>query len=221
LEERASCLATYKPTGWASHALSAWDTKRDVSRWLLQQRPDLRGIGEERAPGLLHRLDNPTSGLLLFAASPSRYHQLIQARQERLWCKLYLAKVGGYIPSSQTLSNKIIHHPTKKKLMQLDDPALPSSLRSRPQEAITHLVPIDYDPEVDQTLLLLRIETGVRHQIRLHLASKGNPILGDALYSGSPASRLYLHAWALSVPSSSQGGDHLLFVAPIPRDFLF
>ncbi len=196
-------IAMYKPSGWPTHPIHPWETKT-ATQWLLERCPFLIGIGpEHRAPGLLHRLDNATSGLLLFAKTSESFLSLKTALEEKRWRKEYLACVQGRLTSALNVRESIAHHPKQPKKMILCA-ALSSRLQKRcpPQPARTEIQPIVYDAQRNETLVRIRIETGVRHQIRLHLASVQHPIIGDVLYGGpSNSERLWLHAWALLLPS--------------------
>lgn len=212
-------IAMYKPSSWPTHPIHPWETKT-ASQWLLERCPFLLGIGSEhRAPGLLHRLDNTTSGLLLFAKTPGAFLSLKTALEEKRWRKEYLACVQGKLVSSLEVEEPITHHPKQSKKMILCV-ELSSRLQKRcsAQPARTEIQPITYHAERDETLVRVRIETGVRHQIRLHLAFVQHPIVGDVLYGGPPDSeRLWLHAWALLLPSPPPSSTQVYALyAPCP-----
>lgn len=205
LQESEEWLAVEKPAGLPCHPLHPWD-RESVVQALLAQKPELRGIGSLRESGLLHRLDNETSGVLLFAKTQESWKHLRELWTQRRWEKCYWAWVEGSFSSGQTLTTPIQHHPKSKKRMQI----VPDNARShRGQEAISHIEILEQRAE--QTLVQVQIETGVRHQIRVHLASLGHPIVGDELYGAKQnASRMLLHASSLRLHSFD--GQTPLFV---------
>jgi 23S rRNA pseudouridine1911/1915/1917 synthase len=195
-------IALYKPQGWPSHPIHPWE-KKTASQWLLQRAPFLFGVGtEQRAPGLLHRLDNTTSGILLFAKTQESFLFFKSELKEKRWRKEYLSCVQGCLSVAQEVTELIAHHPDHPKKMAVFRELSPwNQKKTTPQTARTKLTPLAYHPTRDETLVHVRIETGVRHQIRVHLAHLQHPILGDVLYGGRPDLRLWLHAWALLLPS--------------------
>ena len=148
---------------------------------------------------LLHRLDRETSGVLLLARSQSQTAlEIIRAFKARKVEKIYYALVSGIIPESSTINAPIL---TKK------GKSAKSKVHKDGLEAITHITPESIVGK--KTLLRVKIETGRTHQIRVHLAHIGHPILGDTLYGGANAARLMLHARAICVLGES-------FEAPLP-----
>lgn len=185
-----------------------------VLDWVKRERPQLLALPGPRIDsvsegGLLHRLDNETSGLLAFAKTPTEL-----ARLRGIWStgkirKLYTARCQpeAAAPALAALKDMRIETPighsakSTKRMIVLEAarPMLLRQIRGEPQEAHTRIVEAR---EVAEHLRELRVEisTGVRHQIRAHLASIGHPIVGDDLYGGPPDERLFLHATELEVP---------------------
>jgi 23S rRNA pseudouridine1911/1915/1917 synthase len=173
---------------------------------LVAKRPELVGIGKNPLePGIVHRLDNGTSGLLLIAKSDHCFEKLLLLFRRHQLSKEYLALVEGKVAKSGEISSLLTHHPTEKERMMI----APKTKKIHPQHkkfnkswpATTLFQPILH---LDQhTLLRVRIPTGVTHQIRLHLSHLGHPVVGDTLYgkksSMMPAnsSRHFLHAYRL------------------------
>ena len=122
--------------------------------------------------GIVHRLDNDTSGIVLIAKSTEVYQKLRDMWNTDAVKKTYLAVVLGKLKGTGTIDTPIAHHPSKKKKM------VPDKKEGRP--AATHWKSKKIIG--DYTLLEVAITTGVRHQIRIHLASIGHPLAGDALY---------------------------------------
>lgn len=201
-----------KPAGVVVHP-AAGHLEGTLVHGLLARLKDLSGVGGAMRPGIVHRLDKDTSGLLLIAKD-DRTHQALSAMfKERKVKKVYLALVHG-VP--QALSGKIEapigRHPVNRKKM---------AIRPEGREAITFW----RVKEAFRRAALLEVEplTGRTHQIRVHLASIGHPIVGDELYGGAKphgpkASRQLLHAWKIRLKHPLTGKE-LTFEAEPPGDF--
>ncbi len=183
---------------------------------LLYHCSDLRGVGGELRPGIVHRLDRDTSGAIVAAKHDEALASLMAQFKERTVRKEYLALVRG-VPrqASGCVDDPIGRSTHDRKRM--------STTTRHGREAVTH-----YQVEevfVGVTLLRLRIETGRTHQIRVHLAHIGYPVLGDTQYGrGSagltlpcPVDRQMLHAERLTLRQPSTGRK-LTFVAPPAPD---
>lgn len=184
-----------------------------VLDWVKRERPALLALPGPRDSvsegGLLHRLDNETSGLLAFAKTPAEL-----ARLRAIWSsgkvrKRYVARcqAEAAAPALAALKDMRIDTPighsakSNKRMIVVEAarPMLLRQIRGEPQEAHTRILDAREIAE-NQRELLVEISTGVRHQIRAHLASIGHPIIGDDLYGGSPDVRLFLHASELEIP---------------------
>lgn len=208
-------IALAKPAGMPAVALHASDCGT-AANFLIAHAPDTITAG--RMPleaGLVHRLDNGTSGVLLAARSPAAWQELrLQFRRGQV-DKRYLAWVDGLVSGGGELREPIAHHPRRAQLMvACPEPARAAALRARP--AATSYRPLEQ--RGGATLLAVTIATGVRHQIRVHLAAAGHPLCGDPLYGGSPAPRLMLHAAELVV-RHPRDGQRLPIGCPPPPDF--
>lgn len=200
LYEDEETLVVEKPSGLPVHPLLPWETE-SVVQAVLVHHPYLCGIGEPRAPGLVHRLDNETSGCLVFAKSKESMERLQATLRARKWNKEYVCWVWGEVLECQSIETPLVHKGKQKMALYQG--------RGKPQEAITHVMPIAWIGASDSrsTLLWVRIETGVRHQIRVHLQSLGHAIVGDPLYAepnpkpeALSKDRMYLHAIRLNLP---------------------
>lgn len=155
---------------------------------------------------LLHRLDRETSGVLLLAKRESHIsREVLRAFKQREVRKIYYALVGGIIAEPRTISAPIL---TKKGA------SAKSKVHKDGLSATTHITPESIVGK--KTLLRVEIETGRTHQIRVHLAHIGHPVLGDSLYGGGNAKRLMLHASDIALPIAPFGLD---FHAPLPEEF--
>lgn len=188
---------------------------------LMARFPDLATMVEPDGvvrPGIVHRLDKETSGVMVVARTPFARTALSSQFKERTVRKIYVAVVRGRVARDrQEIARALGRHPTERKRM---------SVRSRnPREAISHATVLHRldDPVAAATLVRVRPETGRTHQIRVHLATIGHPCLGDPLYGGSKGkdesgfARQALHALALAV-DHPRTGERLEFIAPIPDD---
>jgi 23S rRNA pseudouridine1911/1915/1917 synthase len=216
LYEDDALIAVDKPAGMPSVALLAGEAGT-VANFLLARAPDTAAAGRTALEaGLVHRLDTGTSGVLLAARSAPAWRDLRAQFRRQAVRKHYLAWVDGDVTAAGVRREPIAHDPRRTHAMlACRDAARAQSLRARP--ALTRYRPQERRGRT--TLLAVEIVTGVRHQIRVHLAAAGHPICGDALYGGSAAPRLMLHAALLCVrhPVSRQA---LSIDSPLPGDFL-
>lgn len=181
------------------------------------------GMGAEFAqsadrPGIVHRLDKDTSGVLVIAKTAEALFKLSRAFADRQTGKTYLALVRGVPPRpTGEIETLIGRHPVnRQKMAVVERNGKPALTRYRLQAAgMLGKIPV--------SLLEVAIFTGRTHQIRVHLAHIGLPVLGDTLYGGKAAQigdapRQMLHAWKLALPHP-KSGEMLTFTAPIPADF--
>ncbi len=216
LYEDEAIIALDKPAGLVVHPACGHSHGTLVNA-LLHHCPDLRGIGGEKRPGIVHRLDMDTSGVMVVAKCEQAHHALVQAFAAHRLTKIYHAITHGTPPPNGTLENQLGRSPTHRQKMAI--------VKNGGRRALTHwqvLNPLAgglYHVEC-------RIETGRTHQIRVHLASLGTPIAGDRLYGKSaldhrltpePARQL-LHARLLALDHPITG-EPLTFEAPLPADF--
>ena len=195
-----------KPAGLTVHPCPSCPEHTLVQR-LLGRFPELSRLEGER-PGIVHRLDKDTSGLMVVA--------LTDAFSRREVRKEYLALVDGMAPEEGECREPVGRHPTLKTRMAV----LPEARGGKP--AHTRWRRLWQAPDGNASLLAVRIFTGRTHQIRVHLAHAGHPLLGDALYAPAPvrarAPRQMLHAWRLAFRHPLSGAP-LAFMAPPPPDF--
>jgi 23S rRNA pseudouridine1911/1915/1917 synthase len=206
LYEDEDLLIINKPAGMVVHPAPGHWTNTFVHA-LLYHCKDLVLSQENIRPGIVHRLDKETSGLLLAAKTEKAHQQLILQFHDRKMQKEYLALTHGKTPP-QTLSLPMGRHPVKRKEM---------CILSDGKEAITQFERLDYQQSV--SLVLARPKTGRTHQIRVHLKHLSTPILGDVLYGkkSSLSSRQMLHAYQLSF-SHPITQMPMKVQAPLPED---
>ena len=166
----------------------------------------LAGRGSIR-PGIVHRLDKDTSGLLLVARDDEAQRRLVAALRSRQVDRRYLAVVRGRMPApTGTIDAPLGRHPTARRKIAVVDGGRP---------AVTHYRTIDSNDRF--TLLDVQLETGRTHQIRVHLAHLGHPIAGDRTYGGArdlELRRPWLHAYRLVFPHPDDGRSIEVTAAP-------
>lgn len=146
-----------------------------IASMLLASFPEMSAIDTRRDAGLVHRLDTGTSGVLLAARRADAYRELRQAFARKEVEKVYLAVVRGRVDAAGTIDLPLAHHPRSRRRM------IPARGTRRPSwPALTVFRPLRHAS--DATLIELRMRSGVTHQLRVHLAVLGHPILGDTLY---------------------------------------
>ncbi|MBI5602777.1 MAG: RluA family pseudouridine synthase [Deltaproteobacteria bacterium] len=197
-------LVIEKPGLVPTHPLSPFET-RTLANALVAFRPEIVKVGTKPLePGLVHRLDIGTSGLLVAALEQGVWLQLKKDLAAKRWEKTYQALVEGVLQRPRTISFTLAHDSEDKRKMKVIQD-LGEKYRGRVYRATTQVRPIK--KYTRHTLVDVRLITGVTHQIRAHLAFQGHPVLGDTLYGsktgeslGLPPGRFFLHARQLSLP---------------------
>jgi 23S rRNA pseudouridine1911/1915/1917 synthase len=168
--------------------------------------------GHELRPGIVHRLDKDTSGLLIVAKSDVSYHALVAAMERRDIKRLYVTLLRGALPQDEgTIDAPIGRHVRDRKRMSLHTTA--------GKRAVTHFRVLGRAPGF--TLVRVQLETGRTHQIRVHFAALGYPVAGDVKYGGQERpqglGRQFLHAAQLAFPHP-EDGRRLSFTSAPPPD---
>jgi 23S rRNA pseudouridine1911/1915/1917 synthase len=216
--EDADLVVVDKPPGLVVHPDAAHKANTLASGLLaiypeLARLPEL-GCGEADRPGIVHRLDKDTSGLLVVARSPQAYASLTAQLAARTVARRYLALACGAMEADAGVVDapigRSLRHPTRM------------AVAVGGRAARTHYRVLErFTQPLDATYLELRLETGRTHQIRVHLAAIGHPVVGDARYRGdkrrSGAGRTFLHAAGLEFlhPAS---GEPVSFASPLAQD---
>ena len=217
--EDAEIIVVDKPAGMATHGFSARDVdtlaNRLITRW-----PELISVGKSRwEPGLLNRLDTETSGLVLVAKNQPAFENLREQFRRRRIIKKYIALVWGNPADSGSISLVLAHDSTDKSRMQVVDAFRADRQRLRSWQALTRFRKLANSGEM--SLLEIFMETGVTHQIRVHLAAIGHPIVGDSLYASqrrpTQLGRHFLHACHLEL-SHPASGVRIGVGSPMPSE---
>jgi 23S rRNA pseudouridine1911/1915/1917 synthase len=223
--EDKNFVALYKPAGILVHSINKNNvTQFTLVDWLLKYYPEIKGVGDapDIRPGIVHRLDKDTSGVILVARNQIYFEYLKKLFQTRQVKKSYLALAwGNVVPKKGVI----------KKAIFLKDGGVKRTVwrGKNKKEAITEYEVLKFfNVENGQnaqkpflfSLVRLVPQTGRTHQLRIHLASIGHPIVGDSLYgySNNPFNleRHFLHAESLEF--SSAAGRRLRIVSSLPED---
>jgi len=218
IHEDAAVIVVNKPDGVPCHPLDAGE-RDTVMNAVVARFPETATVGEKPLEGgLVHRLDNGTSGALLIARNRGAFEKLRDAIRAGKIARRYEALVAGALERKTEIDAPIAHHAKNARKMVAGDPSSANPKRAG-RAAITLAEPIRRVGEF--TLLSVAPKTGSRHQIRVHLASLGHPLVGDTLYGG-PASetlahgRFWLHLCDIAFDSPAVG--HVKATAPLPPD---
>src|SRR5687767_9956761 len=207
-----------KPAGMVVHPAAGHDSGTLVNA-LLHHITDLSGIGGELRPGIVHRLDRGTSGLMVVAKNDKAHNELARQFSDREVDKEYVALVWGVVQAGRRIDDPIGRDPAQRQKM--------STRARRARSAVTRVTQAHHFRGV--SLLKVAIATGRTHQIRVHLSGIGHPIVGDSTYGGVhrrvPANlravlrleRPFLHSARLGFTHPSDG-RRIEFESPLPPD---
>ncbi|MGB9893552.1 MAG: RluA family pseudouridine synthase [Candidatus Saccharicenans sp.] len=212
LYQDSQILIINKPSGLVVHP-GAGIGKGTLVQGLLFRYPEIALVGSPSRPGIVHRLDKETSGVMVVARTQAAYQSLRQQFEDRRIKKFYLALAYGKLKEKKGIIDlplgRHIHH--REKI----------SVKTRkPRVAITHYEVLEEFKET--SFLVLRPITGRTHQLRVHLSAIGHPLVGDSRYGGGgkpglKSPRLFLHAWKLVIrhPLSDEEQE---FECPLPAE---
>jgi len=218
LHDDAAVAVVDKPAGMVVHPAAGHGSGTLVNA-LLHHLGGLSGIGGAARPGIVHRLDRGTSGVMVVAKTDAAHRALSKQFHDRLVTKEYVALVWGTMRAGETLSTPIGRDPRDRKKM--------SSRGRKVRSAVTRV--LTAEPLGGVSFVRLAIGTGRTHQIRVHLSEAGHPVVGDTLYGGERKSvpprlaalaklaRPFLHAARLGF-AHPDDGRALSFDSPLPAD---
>ncbi len=216
LFEDEEILALNKPAGLVVHP-AAGHADCTLVNALLHHCPEIAGLGGEGRPGIVHRLDKDTSGIMVVAKTESAVNSLVSSFRDCHVKKTYQTIVHG-VPSPREgrIESMIGRHPVSRQKMAV--------LKSGGKDAVTKYIVAEAFPR--ESLVFVKIETGRTHQIRVHMRHIGCPVAGDPVYGRRrddllmpvvPA-RQMLHAWRLAI-THPKTGEVMKFEVPPPEDF--
>ena len=213
LYQDADVVIVNKPSGMVVHP-AAGNEDGTLVNALLYHVKDLSGIGGEMRPGIVHRLDKDTSGLILIAKNDKAHAALSDQFKFRTMEKHYRAVAFGHFSQENgRIDAPIARHPVDRKKMAIVSDGKPSSTEWTVLEQLK-----------SATYLDVHLLTGRTHQIRVHMHSVGHPLLGDPIYAPNikmkiHIPRLMLHAYSLEF-SHPTSGKRMTFCAPLPEQFI-
>ena len=212
LYQDADVVIVNKPCGMVVHP-AAGNEDGTLVNALLYHVHDLSGIGGEMRPGIVHRLDKDTSGLILIAKNDRAHAALSEQFKARTMEKHYRAvAVGNFPEGSGLIDAPIARHPVDRKKMAIVPEGKPSQTEWKVMERLK-----------GATYLDVHLLTGRTHQIRVHMHSIGHPLLGDKIYAPNirmsvHIPRLMLHAYSLAFTHPTTG-ERMTLCAPLPEKF--
>ena len=210
--EDKDIIVVNKPKGMVVHPANGNPDGTLVNAILAMCKDSLSGIGGEIRPGIVHRLDKDTSGLLIIAKNDEAHVKMSKQIQDRLVTKKYIALVKGVVKDDEaTIDMPIARSKVDRKKMAVDKDG---------KQAVTHFKVIKRYKRY--TLLEIKIDTGRTHQIRVHMAKIGYPVVGDMVYSNGKnefeVEGQMLHAKSLEF-SHPITGKKMHLEAPLPEYF--
>ena len=212
LYQDSDVVIVNKPCGMVVHP-AAGNEDRTLVNALLYHVHDLSGIGGEMRPGIVHRLDKDTSGLILIAKNDKAHALLSDQFKERSMEKHYRAVAfGSFREEGGLIDAPIARHPVDRKKMAIVPDGKPSQTEWKVMERLK-----------GATYLDVHLLTGRTHQIRVHMHSIGHPLLGDRIYAPNIKTsvhipRLMLHAYSLAFTHPTTG-ERMEMTAPLPEKF--
>jgi len=213
VHEDADLIVVDKPAGVVVHP-GAGQGSGTLVNGLLARYPEIRDVGQPDRPGIVHRLDKGTSGLLVVARSALAYDRLVAMLGRHEVDRRYRTLVWGTVASPTGLVDAPVGRSGRERTR------MAVTVRGKPARTWYDVVRTFHHP-VEVTELVCRLETGRTHQIRVHMASIGHRVVGDGRYGGDrqslPLPRPFLHAEHLGFDHPITG-EALTFTSPLPDD---
>jgi 23S rRNA pseudouridine1911/1915/1917 synthase len=217
VHEDADFLVVDKPAGMPSHPLRPSE-RGTLANAIVSRFPEAVAHGhKKREAGLLQRLDTPTSGLLLVARSLRGFDELTTMMKQGAIDKRYKALCAGAVRAPQRIDLPIGHDARDRRRMRAVTELEASEVR-HPRDAETEI--LRSEVRGDRSFVEVRARSARRHQVRVHLAAIGHPLVGDALYGGPELpglERHFLHACAITF-RHFETGEEVAFSSPLPAE---
>lgn len=210
-------LVLNKPAGLLVHNTTSDPLSTTLVDWIKIYRPTISMVGDPDRPGIVHRLDRNTSGIMLVAKTDAAYAKLSQLFKDRKIKKFYRAIVKGDPDKQGSISFPIGRHPVHRHKMTAYKPGMPLPTDTHVRQAQSAYRVLEYYPHA--TYIEITPTTGRTHQIRVHMNAIGHPIVGDHIYGSSSLyiPRHALHAHTLTFEFD---GTPYHFTCSPPKDFL-
>jgi 23S rRNA pseudouridine1911/1915/1917 synthase len=216
--EHSDFLIVYKPAGLLVHATDTAKDEITLVDWLLNKFADLKSVGASERPGIIHRLDQDTSGLLVIARNNYAHTTISQMFKDRKMQKTYWAVVKGHPEKEGTIELAIMRHPVyRNKMTHVQTKGKLSTKQANARDAVSHYKVLeDFD---NSSLVEVKPVTGRTHQIRVHFSGIGHPLLADKLYGQQHKDmpRQALHAKGIEFEYE---GEKFKFEKEPPKDFM-
>ena len=214
LYEDQDLLIVNKPKGMVVHPSAGHYTGTRVNAIMYHCKDSLSGINGEIRPGIVHRIDMDTTGSLIVCKNDEAHVDIAQQIKEHSVNRIYVGIVCGNVKDDEgTIEGPIGRHPIERKKMAINE--------KNGKPAITHYKVLERFG--NYTYMQFKLETGRTHQIRVHMASIGHPLLGDALYSSNRSTFKNLQGQTLHAQTIGfihpKTGEYMEFSAPLPEYF--
>ena len=214
LYEDDDVLIVNKPKGMVVHPSAGHYSGTLVNAIMYHCKDTLSGINGEIRPGIVHRIDMDTTGSLIVCKNDEAHVNIAQQIKEHSVNRIYVGIVCGYVKEdSGTVEGAIGRHPIERKKMAINE--------KNGKPAITHYKVLERFK--NYTYMQFKLETGRTHQIRVHMASIGHPLLGDTLYSSGRSPFKHLQGQCLHAKTIGfihpKTGEYMAYSAPLPEYF--
>ena len=214
LYEDQDLLIVNKPKGMVVHPSAGHYTGTLVNAIMYHCKDSLSGINGEIRPGIVHRIDMDTTGSLIVCKNDEAHVDIAQQIKEHSVNRIYVGIVCGNVKEDEgTIEGPIGRHPVERKKMAINE--------KNGKPAVTHYKVLERFG--NYTYMQFKLETGRTHQIRVHMASIGHPLLGDSLYSSNRSAFKNLQGQTLHAQTIGfihpRTGEYIEFSAPLPEYF--
>jgi 23S rRNA pseudouridine1911/1915/1917 synthase len=202
--EDDDCVVIDKPAGILSHSKGAFNPEATVASWLSSRTKGMEGNDRD---GIVHRLDRLTSGVMICAKTPEAQVWLQKQFSQRKTKKTYIALIAGTLENDKAIIDMPIErNPKKPQTFRVGENGKSSQTTYKVLKTIGKYSEVELMPK-----------TGRTHQLRVHLKHINHPIVGDTLYGGVKAKRLFLHAKSLEITLPNR--QRTVFYSKLPKDF--